>query len=74
MGGYRDPDDDQNDAAEEFAALPECVAQDSAEFEAEQGQTDVDDADDDRGQEHADQVGAQGETDGEVVDASRQPR
>jgi hypothetical protein len=35
LGDDSDGDDDQDDTAEEFAALAQCVAQDSAEFETE---------------------------------------
>src|SRR3984957_3255716 len=65
-------DGDQDEGAEEFAALAGPGADLGAQFQAEQGQGDADGADGDGGDGQPDVERAEGEPDGEVVDAERQ--
>lgn len=72
-GGDGGADADEDEAAEQFAALAGAGPEHGAQFEPGQGHGHADRADDDGGEREADVVGPQGESDGKVVDAQRKP-
>jgi hypothetical protein len=68
-----DADADEDEAADELTPLACLGAEPAAQFQADQRHRDADGTDHYGGQGQADVIGAQGEANGEVVDAQRDP-
>src|ERR1700746_2302338 len=71
--GEGDAHADEDKAADELTPLARPGAKPAAQFQADQRHSDADSTDHYGGHGQADVVGAQGEADGEVVDAQRYP-
>jgi hypothetical protein len=71
--GHGDANTDQDQAADQFAALAGLGAEPVAQFQADQGQANADHGDEDRGYGQVDVEGAQREADRQVVDTQRRP-